>query len=234
MEKRWGLPLIAWPSRLRPNAWDLIALPLVLGALALIAWGGMAMGGRYELGEALPISLDPWRLPEYALRTVLRMAASLVVSIVFSFPYAALAAKSRQAEKILIPILDILQSVPVLGFLSITVTGFIALFPGRLLGVECAAIFAIFTSQAWNMAFSVYQSLRTLPADLNEACKSLRFSPLLRFWRLELPFAMPGLIWNMMMSMSGGWFFVVASEAFTVGNQNITLPGVGSYVATAI
>src|ERR687884_1024824 len=176
MEKRWGLPLIAWPSRLRPNAWDLIALPLVLGALALIAWGGMAMGAHYQLGEALPISLDPWRLPEYALRTVLRMAASLVVSLVFSFPYAALAAKSRQAEKILIPVLDILQSVPVLGFLSITVTGFIALFPGRLLGVECAAIFAIFTSQAWNMAFSVYQSLRTMPADLVEAARVFSLS----------------------------------------------------------
>src|SRR5438045_2609198 len=126
MEQRWGLPLIAWPSRLRPNLWDLVALPLVLGALALIAWGGMKMGARYEVGESLPMSLDPWRLPEYALRTVLRMAASLVVSLAFSFPYAALAAKSRQAEKILIPVLDILQSVPVLGFLSITVTGFIA------------------------------------------------------------------------------------------------------------
>ena len=117
MEKRWGLPLIAWPSRLRPNAWDLVALPLVLGALALVAWGGLAMGARYEFGDALPISLDPWRLPEYALRTVLRMVAALVVSLVFSLAYGALAAKSRQAEKILIPALDILQSVPILGFL---------------------------------------------------------------------------------------------------------------------
>ena len=130
MEQRWGLPLVAWPSRLRPNYWDLVALPLVLGAIALVAWGGMAMSARYHIGEALPISLDPWRLPEYALRTVLRMAAALVASLVFSLAYAALAAKSRQAEKILIPILDILQSVPILGFLSITVTGFIALFPG--------------------------------------------------------------------------------------------------------
>src|ERR687884_1651145 len=234
MEKRWGLPLIAWPSRLRPNAWDLIALPLVLGALALIAWGGMAMGAHYQLGEALPISLDPWRLPEYALRTVLRMAASLVASLVFSFPYAALAAKSRLAEKILIPVLDILQSVPILGFLSVTVTGFIALFPGRLLGVECAAIFAIFTSQAWNMTFSVYQSLRTVPADLIEASRMYHLSSWQRFWRLEVPHAVPNLIWNMMMSVSGGWFFVVASEAITVANQTILLPGIGSYIATAI
>jgi len=234
MEQRWGLPLIAWPSRLRPNLWDLVALPMVLGAIALIAWGGMAMGARYHIGEVLPISLDPRQLPEYALRTVLRMGCALVASLVFSLVYAAVAAKSRQGEKILIPILDILQSVPILGFLSITVTGFIALFPGRLLGVECAAIFAIFTSQAWNMTFSVYQSLRTVPAELIEAARMYHLSPWKRFWRLEVPHAIPSLVWNMMMSVSGGWFFVVASEAITVAGQTIMLPGIGSYIATAI
>jgi len=234
MDQRWGLPVIAWPSRLRPNYWDLVALPLVLGLLALIAWGGLAMSVRYQVGEVLPISLDPWRLPEYALRTVLRMGAALVASLVFSLAYAALAAKSRRAEKILIPVLDILQSVPILGFLSITVTGFIALFPGRLLGVECAAIFAIFTSQAWNMTFSVYQSLRTVPMELIEAARMYHLSPWRRFWRLEVPHAIPSLVWNMMMSVSGGWFFVVASEAITVSGQSILLPGVGSFIATAI
>ena len=234
MEQRWGLPLIAWPSRLRPNYWDLVALPMVLGTLALMAWGGMAMSVHYQIGQALPISLDPLRLPEYALRTVLRMAAALVASLLFSLAYSALAAKSRQAEKILIPVLDILQSVPILGFLSITVTGFIALFPGRLLGVECAAIFAIFTSQAWNMTFSVYQSLRTVPAELIEAARMYHLSPWKRFWRLEVPHAIPSLVWNMMMSVSGGWFFVVASEAITVAGQTIMLPGIGSYIATAI
>jgi NitT/TauT family transport system permease protein len=234
MEQRWGLPLIAWPSRLRPNYWDLVALPMVLGAIALVAWGGIAMSAHYHVGQTLPISLDPWRLPEYALRTVLRMGCALVASLVFSLTYAALAAKSRQAEKILIPVLDILQSVPILGFLSITVTGFIALFPGRLLGVECAAIFAIFTSQAWNMTFSVYQSLRTVPAELIEATRMYHLSPWRRFWRLEVPHAIPSLVWNMMMSVSGGWFFVVASEAITVAGQTIMLPGVGSYIATAI
>jgi len=234
MEQRWGLPLIAWPSRLRPNYWDLLALPLVLGLLALIAWGGTAMGAHYKIGDALPISLDPWRLPEYALRTVLRMGAALIASLVFSLGYAALAAKSRQAEKILIPVLDILQSVPILGFLSITVTGFIALFPGRLLGVECAAIFAIFTSQAWNMTFSLYQSLRTVPVELIEAARMYHLSPWQRFWRLEVPHGVPALVWNMMMSVSGGWFFVVASEAITVSGQSIMLPGIGSYIATAI
>ena len=234
MEQRWGLPLIAWPSRLRPNYWDLVALPLVLGLVALVAWGGMAMSVRYHVGEVLPISLDPWRLPEYALRTVLRMGAALIASLVFSLAYAALAAKSRRAEKIMIPVLDILQSVPILGFLSITVTGFIALFPGRLLGVECAAIFAIFTSQAWNMTFSVYQSLRTVPMELIEAARMYHLSPWRRFWRLEVPHAIPSLVWNMMMSVSGGWFFVVASEAITVSGQSILLPGVGSFIATAI
>jgi len=234
MEQRWGLPLIAWPSRLRPNYWDLVALPLVLGLVALVGWGGMAMSVRYHVGEVLPISLDPWRLPEYALRTVLRMGAALIASLVFSLAYAALAAKSRRAEKIMIPVLDILQSVPILGFLSITVTGFIALFPGRLLGVECAAIFAIFTSQAWNMTFSVYQSLRTVPMELIEAARMYHLSPWRRFWRLEVPHAIPSLVWNMMMSVSGGWFFVVASEAITVSGQSILLPGVGSFIATAI
>src|SRR5437016_4750678 len=218
MEQRWGLPLIAWPLRLRPNYWDLVALPLVLGLIALVAWGGMAMSAHYQIGEALPISLDPWRLPEYALRTVLRMGAALIASLVFSLAYAALAAKSRQAEKILIPVLDILQSVPILGFLSITVT----------------AIIAIFTSQAWNMTFSVYQSLRTVPAELIEAARMYHLSPWRRFWRLEVPHAIPSLVWNMMMSVSGGWFFVVASEAITVAGQSILLPGVGSYIATAI
>jgi NitT/TauT family transport system permease protein len=234
MEQRWGLPLFAWPPRLRPNTWDLVALPLVLALLALVAWGSLAMSARYQIGAPLPISLDPWRLPAYALRTVLRMALALIASLVFSLGYAALAAKSRRAEKIMIPVLDILQSVPILGFLSITVTGFVALFPGRLLGVECAAIFAIFTSQAWNMTFSVYQSLRTVPGELIEAARMYHLSPWRRFWRLEVPHAIPSLVWNMMMSVSGGWFFVVAAEAITVSGHTILLPGVGSYIATAI
>ncbi len=134
----------------------------------------------------------------------------------------------------IIPALDILQSVPVLGFLTFTVTFFLQLFPGSVLGAECAAIFAIFTSQAWNMAFSFYQSLRTVPRDLDEVARHFRFSPWLRFWRLDVPFGAPGLIWNTMMSMSGGWFFVVASEAITVGNTTVMLPGIGSWLALAI
>ncbi len=180
------------------------------------------------------ISLDPANLPEYALRTTLRMLAALVASLVFTFIYGTLAAKSRRAEVVLVPLLDILQSVPVLGYISFTIVFFMSLFPGRVAGAEAAAVFAIFTSQAWNMTFSFYQSLRTVPRDLEEATRGFHFSAWLRFWRLEVPFAMPGLIWNMMMSMSGGWFFVVASEAITVGDKTIILPGIGAYLATAI
>src|SRR5229473_3312221 len=135
---------------------------------------------------------------------------------------------------LLVPLLDILQSVPILGFVSVTIVFFMSLAPGRVLGAEFAAIFAIFTSQAWNMAFSFYQSLRTVPLELIEASESFRLSPWMRFWQLEVPFAMPALIWNMMMSMSGGWFFVVASESISVGHTTVALPGIGSYIALAI
>ncbi|MBV8605181.1 MAG: ABC transporter permease subunit [Pelomonas sp.] len=216
------------------NRWDLFLLPLVLAGLVLLGLGARGMARPYQIGDVLAISLDPLVLPYYLLRTTLRMFIALGASLVFSCVYAVLAAKYRAMEKVLVPLLDILQSIPILGFLSITVTGFIALFPGNLFGVECAAIFAIFTSQAWNMAFSLYQSLRTVPAELQEAARVFQLSGWQRFWRLELPFAMPGLLWNMMMSMSGGWFFVVASEAISVSNQDIKLPGVGSYIAEAI
>ena len=142
--------------------------------------------------------------------------------------------KAGAPSLILIPILDILQSVPILGFLTFTVVFFMNLFPGRVLGLELAAIFAIFTSQAWNMAFSLYQSLKTVPADLKEAADSFHLTAWQRYWRLEVPFAVPGLVWNTMMSMSGGWFFVVASEAVSVGDNTWKLPGIGSYVALAL
>jgi NitT/TauT family transport system permease protein len=216
------------------NRWDWALLPLVLAALVLLGYGGAQMTRPYHLGDAIPLTLDPWQLPYYLLRTTLRMLIALAFSLLFSFAFATAASRWRAAEKVLVPLLDILQSIPILGFLAITVTGFIALFPGNLFGVECAAIFAIFTSQAWNMAFSLYQSMRTVPGELQEAARVFQLSAWQRFWRLELPFAMPGLLWNMMMSMSGGWFFVVASEAIAVSGQNIKLPGVGSYIALAI
>ena len=232
----WGKDLLARfvRARLRPNRADVVALALIGAGLVLLAHGAREMDGPLAQLQAAPISLDPGRLPEYALRTVLRMFAALACSLVFTFLVATLAAKSRKAEMVIAPALDILQSVPVLGFLTFTVTSFMGLFPGRELGVECAAIFAIFTSQAWNMTFSFYQSLRTLPADLDEVARQFHLSPWRRFWRLEAPFGTPALVWNAMMSMSGGWFFVVASEAITVGNTQIMLPGIGSYLSLAI
>lgn len=217
-----------------PNRWDWALLPLVLGVLIMVAFGATQMARPFSVGESPHIFLDPLYLPYYLLRTILRMFTALGFSLLFSFAFAAIAAKYRAAEKAMIPMLDILQSVPILGFQAIAVAPFIALFPGNLLGVECAAIFAIFSSQAWNMAFSLYQSIRTVPPELNEAARVFRLSGWQRFWRLELPYAMPGLLWNMMMSMSGGWFFLVAAEAISVAGQDIKLPGIGAYIAVAI
>ena len=219
--------------RVLPNQWDLIALAAILAVLTAVARAYHGIAAPLPAPNEQPISLDYWRLPYYALRTTLRMFAALAASLVFTFTYATLAAKSRRAAMVMIPLLDVLQSVPILGFLSFTVTFFLGLFPGNTLGAELAAIFAIFTSQAWNMAFSFYQSLRTVPRDLDEVARGFRLTGWQKFWQLEAPFAMPGLIWNTMMSMSGGWFFVVASEAITVGDTTIALPGVGSYIAKA-
>ena len=219
----------------RASLWaDAAALLLLAGVAVMVVHGAEEARQPLDILQQVPITLDPARLPDYALRTTLRMFAALAASLLFTFTVATLAAKSRKAELIIVPALDILQSVPVLGFLTFTVTFFMGLFPGQQLGAECASIFAIFTGQAWNMAFSFYQSLRTVPADLDEVSRQFGFSPWRRFIRLDLPFAMPGLVWNMMMSMSGGWFFVVASEAITVGDKTVTLPGIGSWLAVAI
>src|ERR1700689_3726207 len=216
------------------SRWDLLAVLLILGLLVFLGEASRNLFQPLADLQRTPPSLDPSHLPEYAARTTLRMLGAMALSLLFTFTYATLAAKNKQAERLLVPLLDILQSVPILGFISITIVFFMALAPGRVLGAEFAAIFAIFTSQAWNMAFSFYQSLRTVPTELEEVVRNFRLTPWMRFWRLDVPFAMPQLIWNMMMSMSGSWFFVVASEAISVGNTTITLPGVGSYIALAI
>lgn len=215
------------------NPWDLIAFILFLGLMTAIVWGVGSMTQKYELGQSFPISTDPRYLPQYAIATVLRMTIALGFSLVFTFILGSWAAKSARAEKVIIPFIDIMQSVPILGFLSFTVMIFIHLFPNNRLGPECAAIFAIFTSQVWNMTLSFYQSLLILPADLKEAAAMFKLNFWQKFWRIEVPFATPALIWNTMMSMSAGWFFVVASEAITVNNQRIMLPGIGSYIKLA-
>jgi NitT/TauT family transport system permease protein len=217
-----------------PNLWDAAAFLCVIGALVAVGFVAQGTMVGIDAPGATQITLDPWKLPEYALRTTMRMFAALAASLFFTFTYGTAAAKSRRAALVLVPVLDVLQSVPILGFLTFTVVFFMNLFPGQVLGLELASIFAIFTSQAWNMAFSMYQSLKTVPADLAEAADSFHLTAWQRFWKLEVPFAMPGLVWNTMMSMSGGWFFVVASEAVSVGDNTWKLPGIGSYVALAL
>lgn len=231
--RRPAAPLGLTRAAFKPNLFDATIFLLIVGVFVLLTHGIREMTGPMAQLSA-PVTLDPAKLPEYALRTTLRMFAAILASLAFTFVVATLAARSRKAELVIVPALDILQSVPVLGFLTFTVAFFLRLFPDSVLGAECAAIFAIFTSQAWNMAFSFYQSLRTVPRDLDEVARHYRLSPWLRFWRLDVPFAAPGLIWNTMMSMSGGWFFVVASEAITVGDTTLMLPGIGSWLALAI
>jgi NitT/TauT family transport system permease protein len=219
---------------LAPNRFDLIAMALIGAFAVLVVHGAQQMNLPVSALTTTPIELNLARLPEYALRSTLRMFAAIILSLLFTFGVATLAAKSRKAELVIIPMLDIGQSIPIISFLAFTLTFFVGLFPGSQLGVECAAIFLVFASQAWNMAFSFYQSLRTLPADLDEVSQQFGLSAWQRFIKLELPFATPALIWNTMMSMSGGWFFVVASEAFTVGKTNYMLPGIGSWLTVAI
>ena len=180
------------------------------------------------------VSTDPADLPYYAARSLVRMFAALVLSVVFTFVYATAAARLRRADKVLLPVLDILQSVPVLGFLSVTVTAFINLFPGSELGLECASVFAIFTAMAWNMTFAFYHSLTSQPRDLDEAARVLRLTKWQRFWRLDVPSGMIPLVWNGMMSFGGAWFFLAASESISVLNHHYALPGIGSYAAAAI
>ena len=222
--QRWGFGL----------QWDLYAIILVITCIGGLGFAAKNMLSPYHIGDTVKVHLDPSYLPYYALRTVLRMLIALACSFVMTFIFATLAAKNRFAEKIIIPAIDILQSAPVLSFLTITVPLFLFLFPRSMLGPECAAIFAIFTAQVWNMALSFYQSLISVPAQLYEVTAVFQLSAWQRFWRVDVPYAMPGLLWNAMMSMSGSWVFLIASEAITVAGRNIALPGIGSYIATAI
>ena len=221
------------------HGWRLgwIDVAVALGILVLL-WLLLSLGGdmrvRFDELNQPALSLDVKLIPYYTARTVLRMFIAFAAALLFTFVWGYVAAKSPRARKVMLPVLDILQSVPVLGFLSITVTGFLALFPGSLLGVECASIFAIFTAQAWNMTFGFYHSIITIPSELQEAARVYRLNWWQRFGKVELPASAIGLMWNSMMSFGGGWFFVAQSEAITVLNKNIKLPGLGSYMATAV
>jgi|AntRauTorckE5430_2_1112549.scaffolds.fasta_scaffold00428_9 NitT/TauT family transport system permease protein len=212
---------------------DVLLLVVVLGGLALLANAASGMWGAYEIGDPILIDLNPRCLPYYAARTVLRMFIGLFFSFVCAFTFGSMAAKNPVAEKIIIPLIDVLQSIPVIGFLEVSFVWFVYGFKGSFLGPEFASIFAVFVSQVWNLILSYYQSLKMMPKDLDEVAKIYRLSSWQRFFRLEVPFAAPGLIWNAMLSLSAGWFFVVAGEAITIANHNVSLPGIGSYIAEA-
>ncbi|MFF7636427.1 ABC transporter permease [Kitasatospora sp. NPDC008050] len=216
------------------RAVDVVVALALIGLLYGLLRLAPSLGAPFLPGTApAQVSTDPGDLPFYAVRSLLRMFTALVASVLFTFVYASAAARLRRAEKVLLPLLDILQSVPVLAFLSITVTAFIALFPGSELGLECASVFAIFTAMAWNMTFAFYYSLVSQPRDLDEASRIMRLTKWQRFWKIDVPSGMIPLVWNGMMSFGGAWFFLAASESISVLNQQYALPGIGSYAAAA-
>lgn len=218
--------------RLRATDYLLIGAAAVLIIVVLRLFRDMAVPWTPDTGQDT-VSTDPSNLPYYAARTTLRMFLGLLASIVFTLVVGQWAARSRRAEKVLVPMLDVLQSVPVLALVSITVTAFVALFRGSYLGAEAACLFAIFTAQAWNMTFAYYQALRNMPRELDDAARMLRLTRWQRLWRLEVPTAMVPMIWNGMMSFGGAWFMLASSEVITVAGNDQALPGMGSFIAAA-
>lgn len=217
----------------RTFAWaDLFVLSLV--ALLIYIMVGLARQWTGETPREVTIDLSAWALPKYSMFSFGRAIAAYMLSLIFSLIYGYAAAKLKRAERVMIPLLDILQSIPIFGFLPSLMLGLNALFPGSNFGIELACIISIFTSQAWNMTFSFYSSVKTVPTDLIEISKIMRLSWWERFKTVELPFSAIGLAWNSLMSMAGGWFFLAVCESFTLGNKKFEVPGIGSYVATAI
>ena len=208
---------------------------LMFGA-AIVLFYAIILVGKTWLGPFTPeveISRSPWALPAYAGYSLLRIGLAYLCSLIFTLVYGYIAAYNRRAERFMIPLLDVLQSIPVLSFLPPVMLAMVALFPGRQLGVEAGAILLIFTGQVWNMTFSFYASLKSIPKEMREAAKIYGFSSWQRFVQMELPFAAIGLVWNSMMSVAGGWFFLMACEMFVLGQRDFRLPGLGSYLQTA-
>ncbi len=228
----WGQANALVLGRRRFAIWaDLLIL--TAGAALLF---GLVRVGREWTGihrPAIQLDLSPLALPMYTLFSLVRGLVAYLLSFFFTLGYAFWAAKDRRAEKVLVPLLDILQSVPVLGFMPGVVLAFVALFPRTNVGLELAAVVMIFTGQAWNMTFSLYHSLKSVPGELNEAARLYRFGWWRRFWWVELPFGTTALAWNSMMSMAGGWFFLMINESFVLGGHDFRLPGLGSYLSAA-
>ena len=231
IKKIWG-DANALLTRYQKIWW--IDLALLLGLIGLI-FGMTQVAGEWtgQHRASIEIDLSPWALPKYTFFSLCRGVMAYLISLAFTIAYGYWAAKDHMAEKVLVPLLDILQSIPVLGFMPGLVLALVALFPNSNIGLELAAVIMIFTGQAWNMTFSFYQSLRSVPMYLQEAAAVYRFSWFEKATKLEIPFSMIGLIWNSMMSMAGGWFFLTVSEAFQLGDKDFRLPGLGSYMSVA-
>ncbi len=218
------------PSR-RLGFIDAAIALVVLSAVTLLVLAASRWAA--PLTPAVHIQLGVGMLPVYAGYSLLRMLLAYLLSLIFTLIYGHIAATNRRAETVMVPILDILQSIPILSFLPAVVLALVAAFPHSNVGLELASGLLIFTSQAWNMTFSFYHSARTLPADLKEVSAIARLRPWQRFFKLEVPSSMIGLIWNSMMSWAGGWFFLMASEQFVLGDRSFQLPGLGSYLQVA-
>ena len=217
------------------RTWPFV-LDLVVAVFGLACFYGIVRIGRYWFGHPIPaieISLSPRALPLYAFYSVVRIGLAYLLSLAFAIGYGYTAHYSKRLEALMLAALDILQSIPVLSFLPGVMLAMVALFPTRQVGVEFGAILLIFTGAVWNMAFSFYSSLKSIPKELREATEIYRFSRLQRLLQLELPYAAIGLIWNSIMSVAGAWFFLIACEMFRLGDRDFRLPGLGSYLQTA-
>src|SRR5450631_614424 len=223
----WGTFPASVPSLLRD-------LPILFAAFALFyAVLSMTHYWLTPVGAPTVIDLSPRALPKYAMFSVLRIAAAYLCSLGFTLVYGYIAAYNTRAEKFMLPLLDTLQSIPVLSFLPGVMLAMVSLFPSKQVGVELGSIILIFTGQVWNMAFSFYSSLKSIPRELSEASAIYGFGKWQRFFQLELPYGAIGLIWNSIVSVAGGWFFLMACEMFVLGKRDFRLPGLGSYLQTA-
>ncbi|MCX7988729.1 MAG: ABC transporter permease subunit [Thermodesulfovibrio sp.] len=225
------IPISIPAETFRIRAIDLAVFLIIAGVLSLIVYIASQWSGGYE--RTIEIDLNPAKIPEYSAQSLARIFFAYILSFIFSIWYGYTASRSKIHEKIMIPILDILQSIPVLSFLPGVVLAMIALFPGQRIGIEIACVILIFTGQVWNMTFSFYHSISTIPKEMGEVVRIFKFNKFSKFLRLDLPFSAIGLIWNSMMSVAGGWFFLMACEMFVLEDKDFRLPGLGSYIQTA-
>jgi len=213
---------------------DFIVLAIFSIIAILFVRGWVDMHSEFDINHVDAISLDTWNLFYYSLRTTMRFLIGMAWSLLFAIVAGVLAARYTPMRRVILPFVNFMESVPLVGFLTFTTVYFLGLYPHNVMGLECASIFAVFTGQAWNMALTVYQTLTLVPRELDEAARSFNYNSWQRFWRLEFVYSVPGLLWNTMVSQAAAWFALVASEAIPVKDKSIELPGVGSYIAEAL